>query len=547
MPGSDDLDLFWAKSVDDGAGSLPVTQHADDVASIITVVAQRMVAPGQLRRLQSNLGGVELSKVLRFAAASHDVGKVSAYFQPKVDGLYSRVRRAGYTAELISPEDLRKVPHSLVSARAAKSWFSSRATTSSRKSLRGWQNVLGGHHGAFPSTSPPTLDSEDSNWSEARMRFLDRAAAQLGLSQEDIDALATLPWTAADQVLITGILIAADWVGSNEKYFPYNDYELGLPANERLERALDALDLGGTWHPQQTSELTFAERFGLPEGSARRSVQQAGYQTARAQSEPSLFLIENETGGGKTETAFEMAEVLAQKLDLNGVFIAQPTRMTSDAMFDRTATWLEHTTDAGSPLSTILAHGKAQANDHYRAIMPEGRLSAIYDESAQGGLEATQWFRGRKTGLLASVVVGTIDQLLYASLQSKHAMLRHLGLASKVVILDEVHAADAFMRTFLDNALEWLAAYGVPVIALSATLPPAQREELVDAYLRGAATANPEQAEGGSPGTSPEITDAVPGRRATRLPAHHRRRQRRGTHLSPRTGRPEAQHCRGVP
>ena len=62
---------------------------------------------------------------------------------------------------------------------------------------------------------------------------------------------------------------------------------------------------------------------------------------------------------------------------------------------------------------------------------------------------AAEWFTHRKRGLLAPYGVGTIDQALMAALQSKHVFVRLLGLAGKVVVIDEVHAYDTYMSALL--------------------------------------------------------------------------------------------------
>jgi CRISPR-associated endonuclease/helicase Cas3 len=119
-------------------------------------------------------------------------------------------------------------------------------------------------------------------------------------------------------------------------------------------------------------------------------------------------------------------------------------------------------------------------------IAGSGGDSAGDDRSPADAPAAAEWFLGPKRGLLAPVTVGTVDQLLHAATRTKHVMLRHAGMAGRVVVLDEVHAYDVYMAQFLFEVLRWLADAGVPVILLSATLPPSLRLRLVRAYLQGA-------------------------------------------------------------
>ena len=78
-----------------------------------------------------------------------------------------------------------------------------------------------------------------------------------------------------------------------------------------------------------------------------------------------------------------------------------------------------------------------------------------------------------------------MDHLLFSALQTKHVSLRHLGISDKVVIIDEVHSYDVYTSQFLKRTVQWLGAFGTPVIALSATLTRRAREELFAAYEKG--------------------------------------------------------------
>jgi CRISPR-associated endonuclease/helicase Cas3 len=90
----------------------------------------------------------------------------------------------------------------------------------------------------------------------------------------------------------------------------------------------------------------------------------------------------------------------------------------------------------------------------------------------------------RKKALLSQVGVGTIDQALLAVLAARHQSMRLFGLCRKVLIVDEVHACDAYVHRLLCTLLRFHAALGGSAILLSATIPARMRRELVAAFDR---------------------------------------------------------------
>jgi CRISPR-associated endonuclease/helicase Cas3 len=121
-----------------------------------------------------------------------------------------------------------------------------------------------------------------------------------------------------------------------------------------------------------------------------------------------------------------------------------------------------------------LIHGQAFLQEDDWPITP---LSGEKDSFA-----ALEWFGPKKRALLAPFGVGTVDQAELGALNVRHTALRLVGLAGKVLILDEVHAYDTYMTSIIERLLNWLSALGTSIILLSATLPCSRRLALARAY-----------------------------------------------------------------
>jgi CRISPR-associated endonuclease/helicase Cas3 len=90
------------------------------------------------------------------------------------------------------------------------------------------------------------------------------------------------------------------------------------------------------------------------------------------------------------------------------------------------------------------------------------------------------WAAEHPKRYFASLVsVGTIDQALLAGLRVKHAHMRGAALARHLLVVDEVHASDAYMRRVLTRLLRDHLAAGGHAMLLSATLGAEARHTLM--------------------------------------------------------------------
>lgn len=365
--------------------------------------------------------------------------------------------------------------------------------------------IIGGHHGK-PQGRNFDYENQLNNWTAnyyqsdfgsktsvgANWKQVQDELINYGLKLCHFNSLEDIPEVTEPQaVILEGLVIMADWLASGEylikdnqrvPLFPLISVDqdfASINADERYRRGISIwADFFDPWEPEVISDPQrgYKKRWNF----SPRTIQEKMSETIGAMLDPGMIIIEAPMGIGKTEIALTAVEQLAAKTGLNGLFFGLPTQATANAMFNRVDNWLSGiATNQKEKLQIKLMHGKAQFNEEYRNIPNADNI-----EDDDGSVVVNEWFNGKKS-ILTDFVIGTIDQLLLMGLKQKHLALRHLGMSGKVVVIDEVHAYDIYMDSYLKKAVQWLGAYHVPVIALSATLPVAKRNMLLQAYCLG--------------------------------------------------------------
>ncbi|MFN6964547.1 MAG: CRISPR-associated helicase Cas3' [Pyrinomonadaceae bacterium] len=530
----DDILLrFWAKTSHDPDKAPnayhPLICHMIDVACVAAAMWDAVLPDVTKRRLAKPFGLdcesancthkdeycrlTRAGRVIAFLAGLHDLGKCSPPFalrgRYKSDG--SQTQRlcalyAGTDCDCDCFESARNVPHGFVTALTLPEILHDRfgVQFSFAKQL---SEIIGGHHGIFATVSdlsrigdyPRSASIGGPTWDRSRKKLVDVLSDLLGvrlngrvLSPNALDKSAAM--------ILAGFVSVADWIGSNTDHFRCGVDDFTAPIDldlaEYLERSRQFADqaindLGWNSWPKNTAVKEFDELFDF--GNRKRDLQNKAIEIARTVTGPGIFIVEALMGEGKTETAMYLADHFNATLGTRGIYFALPTQATSDQMFGRISAFLKNRfEETGEFVNLILQHGHSSLNDEFSENVKNfQRIRNVYADNEEiyqkhSNVGAAEWFTYRRRGLLAPFGVGTIDQILLAALQTKHVFVRLFGLAHKTVVIDEVHAYDAYMSTLLERLLEWLGSLGSPVVILSATLPKHRRTELLKAYLKGA-------------------------------------------------------------
>lgn len=494
---------YWGKarpSVGSEAKCHLLPYHCLDVAAVGRVFLER--AAGLRRWLCSAMDADEetLLRWVSFWLALHDLGKFSDAFQHQCPEAVAALR--GKLPDSIRTYSVRHDTlgmvfwsQSLIDRVIDEEWFGPH-TDDYQDGLHAWMRAVTGHHG-----QPPLGDGEIA-WTHHFSKTVDApaihqfcgAVVTLFLSAAVAEMPTAMPpaeFERNSKALswwVAGLAVLADWIGSNTDFFPYQaDAEHPMSMDEywqtALGKAATALDRVGVLPIGKREPMTFADIF---PGIHQRSPLQDWAASVALSVEPQIHLLEDVTGAGKTEAAVMLTHRLMNSGNADGFYIALPTMATANAMYGRIAKVYAMLFE-GDP-SLILAHGQRNLVEAFASsvLIPGAAEDDARQADESATARCTSWLADhQKRALLAPAGVGTIDQALAAILHSKHQSLRLLGLARKVLLIDEVHACDAYMQALLERLLEFHALAGGSAILLSATLPVHMKKSLLSAFARG--------------------------------------------------------------
>lgn len=468
----------------------PLVYHCLDVAAVAAswwdaspTIQRTFLAAFGCTQLQQN----QLRAWILFFTALHDLGKFDVRFQLKSpDALSASWRPLSEEEHGISPKDIKQFDHGWAGMAWAnqeyRQWLGHvDADREIWEQWKPWLAAVTGHHGDFyeatkiyaPAADTPIIEHDRA----ARQAFVSALAdiflTPEGLGFQDFPSFSS----PSAQCLLAGFCAVCDWIGSNTDVFVYQTSVIALA--DYFAASVEKIQAGDVLH-----------RFGLLAkamdykglGALLKSEESPrGVQVLvdSLPTTPGLTLIEAPTGSGKTEAALSYAWRLLDQGVADSIVFALPTQATANAMLTRAEAFAKI---VFGDANVVLAHGKRDFNEAFRRLADSGqRITAQGKEEA--AVQCAAWLaNSRKRVFLGQIGVCTVDQVLLSVLPVRHKFVRGFGLNKSVLIVDEVHAYDAYMHGLLGEVLCRQKAIGGNAILLSATLPANVRAKLLKAW-----------------------------------------------------------------
>jgi len=335
-----------------------------------------------------------------------------------------------------------------------------------------WFRLLFAHHGRPVSKPDPSWgrDAFDPalgyDW-KAEERVMGEA---LVTWLPEIRDHAPPPLTDEFAHFFAGLLALADWVGSDREAFDFVeefDPAYWTTALEKARRRLRSIGLDPSG-----VRLSGAAAWSLL--SAHPAPRPAQRTIADVETSERLVILEAETGAGKTEAALWRFARLFETGEVEALYFAVPTRAAARQLQTRVNTALKRMFADPAPEAVLAIPGQALAGEAKGVRLPEFRTR--WDDTSAA--RPSRWAAEHATRFLAAqIAVGTVDQVMMAGLKVKHAHLRGTAMARALLVVDEVHASDAWVTTIQRKLVNDHMSLGGHAMLMSATLGAVARAQ----------------------------------------------------------------------
>ena len=483
---------FWAKVDRDGdfTDLHRLEFHLADVGAVF----EGLLNIPSVRRAANYAAGADLHPItaarLCVFASLHDIGKANIGFQKKIWPAPDRQRGVSHTADmmqLLNGTDAKRQEQFLGSLTllddALNHWDGQSgdivcALMLAALSHHGQpENLMNGH---APRHNHWETDARLGNPFDKIAEIDSLIRRWFPLAFESVAPF--LPERPQLQHFFLGLLQLADWIGSDQRFFEYRaepDDNYMEYAREQAQETLLRIGLSKTI-TLPMRPFSFVDMFDISADSAATTIQPNAMQQSLVgmSDEEHLLIVESETGSGKTEAALMYFEKLLRAGLVDSLYFALPTRSAAVQIHRRVNKFAER---AGTELQAVLA-----LPGYYRFGEVTGELISRYNVHWEDHVnDGDYWTAERSKQFLASrIAVGTIDQAMLSVLKSRHSHMRAASLSRSLLVVDEVHASDTYMRSIMRALVEDHVSKGGYALLMSATLGESARSEWLNTNLK---------------------------------------------------------------
>ena len=472
----------WGK-FDEASGRIHrLEHHCADVAACFEALLR---GPVLRARFAQAAGASDLADStaarLTFLAFLHDFGKLSVGFQFKVRRPNAPARRApgmaGHIGAALLCFDNSEICELLGLHEIVDAWG---------PGVIPLLYATLAHHGrparrpTRTGSGPPELWKPFAGYDprETARLLLERGRAWFSRAFESGPSVPDEPALAH---LFAGIVALADQLGSDERTFEFepNPDPHYIDRARRIATAtvrLKGLDRSD-WRSSAVG-VDVETLIGHPElRPAQRAVSAAPLDSR-------LLVLESETGSGKTEAAVLRFAALWRAGAADGLYFAVPTRAAAKQLHGRVSRALNRLFPPAARVETVLA-----VPGYFVAGGAEGRradrFDVFWEDEPDEETRLARWSaESARKFLSAAAAVGTVDQVLLGGLRVKWAHFRAASLARSLLVVDELHASDAYMNEVLFHVLRGHLDLGGHALLMSATLGAKARTKFTSRSAR---------------------------------------------------------------